>query len=68
MRFQVGDIVRIGKESEYYECDWRDNPKDMNGVITEFYEYGDDTRIMVVWDDGETNSYVELDLKLRGRN
>ena len=63
MRFQNGDIVRIAKSSHYYNNDeYGDNPRDMDGTITDVDE------IWVKWDNGQENVYEEHDLKLRRRS
>lgn len=61
MRHQVGDIIRIGKDSMYYRLNTKDNPKYINGSI---YEIGLGDSIRVKWDNGETNIYRECDLRL----
>ena len=61
MRFQEGDVVRIAKTSQYYNSNQSDNPRDMDGEIT------DVGAIWVKWENGTENVYVESDLKLRRR-
>lgn len=69
MRFQVDDLVRIAKDSEYYTDETR-NPKDTVGTISDIGQWGDsseDHQIHVLWFNGHANSYRESDLKLRRR-
>ena len=69
MRFQVGDIVRIAKSSEYYGTGVS-NPKDTEGKITSFdggWGFASH-EIQVDWDNGCFNNYSESDLKLRRRD
>ena len=66
MRFQVGDVVRIAKSSEYYSDD-TNNPKDVDGKIERFFNGIDDHKIRVGWSNGNHNSYRESDLRLRSR-
>jgi len=55
----VGDTVKISKNSNYYNYNTKDNPKDMEGIVTEYNSY-----IMVKWSNGWTNSYYEKDLEI----
>ena len=54
-KFKVGDRVKIAKTSQYYPYRSR-----ANGIITEF----DSDSIQVKFDDGNQNSYREIDLVL----
>ncbi len=74
-RFNQGDIVRISKDSEYFDEDYEEdgsgdihNPcANTNGKIRSFHaEY--DGSIVVDWDNGNGNSYYERDLRLVRRN
>ncbi len=62
MRFNVGDIVRIAKSSQYYGDDREWNPKDTDGAIRYIDE---DDGAVVHWNNGERCWYEENDLKLR---
>ena len=66
MRFQEGDIVRIAKDSEYYEGTNSYNPSDINGRITAIT--AGDHPINVDWDNNRRNRYRDYDLKLRSRS
>lgn len=55
MRFKVNDIVRVSKQSSFYNDDLYHVRKDTNGVIYE---------IISSWDTGETCKLREEDLKL----
>ena len=61
-RFNIGDVVRISKKSEFYNDTWDSNPKDMDGTVTlnNDWEHGH----QVEWDNGYNNAYDEDDLKL----
>lgn len=61
--FKIGDIVRIDKNSDWYD-QGNSNPINIDGVITDFID--EDLGIMVNWSNGETNSYNERDLILVG--
>ena len=63
MRFQNGDIVRIGKNTRYYGMS-ESNPRDMNGTTIEATSGLFGVCIDVRWDNGNINSYDEGDLKL----
>ena len=66
MRFNIGDVVRIGKKSVHYGGS-EHNPADMDG---EFYQYLPEEPgyiYRVRWENGNTNSYREEDLRLRRR-
>lgn len=73
MRFRQNDIVRISKDSEYFDEDYEDqcerdthNPcANTNGKITSCEDFGG---IFVRWDNGTGNSYYERDLRLVRRN
>lgn len=67
MRFQLGDRVKITRTSQYYygESGYENghNPStNVQGTIYEFYN--SNTRILVRWDNNNTNSYSEDDLEL----
>jgi hypothetical protein len=59
-KFKVGDKVKISNASEYYGIS-RNNPKDVEGVITSINE-GEDLSHYVAWSNGGTNSYDASDL------
>ncbi len=61
MRFMQDDIVKIGKDSDYYGtyC----NPKDVKGIIVGI-NTSPTLPIKVYWDNEEFNFYDEIDLKL----
>jgi hypothetical protein len=65
--FKVGDKVMIDSSSEYYsdELDLS-NPKDVEGTITEIEgeDWSGGLGIIVKWDNGRTNGYNKVDLKL----
>lgn len=63
MRFNMGDIIRIGKDSKFYVTGQPDNPRDMNGKILSIKH--NDESIKVRWDNGTVNWYNQCDLKLR---
>ena len=58
--FNIGDIVRIKKDSPYYGSSRPSNPKDINGVVQDI----DCGNLYVYWDNGYANSYREGDLEL----
>ena len=64
MRFNEGDIVRIGKKSEWYGLNAA-NPEDMDGEITDISD--DLFPIFVRWDNGKRGCFNEEDLRLRKR-
>lgn len=64
-KYEIGDIVRISKKSDYYGRH-SNNPKYVNGEVVEndrksSYAY------YVKWNNGRQNSYREEDLKLYRR-
>jgi hypothetical protein len=59
-RFKVGDKVKISNASEYYGIG-KNNPKDIDGVITSISEGGGLSHY-VAWSNGGTNSYNASDL------
>jgi hypothetical protein len=60
--YKVGDRVRIKNTSSYYVDNDRDNPKNINGIITEYDTSG--LPVSVKWDNGGYNGYNESDLEL----
>lgn len=65
MRFDVGNTVRISKQSEYYSEKRDVNPRDINGIITSTdCDSSDGYYIKVKWDNSRINYYTEKDLKL----
>ena len=61
MRFQTGDIVKISKQSEYYDTDVNYNPKDMAGKVIMIGNNG----VRVIWlHSNRSNGYKESDLRL----
>jgi hypothetical protein len=70
MQFKVNDKVRISKQSEYYNHNTGNNPKDIIGTI-EHITYSangnipyDSLCIRVNWSNGGSNSYAIQDLEL----
>ena len=59
-KFKVGDKVMINESSEYYGIS-KNNPKDVEGVITSINE-DEDLSHYVAWSNGGTNSYNASDL------
>jgi len=59
-KLKVGDKVMISVSSEYYGIS-KDNPKDVEGVITSLNE-GEDLSHYVDWSDGTRNNYDASDL------
>ena len=59
----IGKRVRIHKDSMYYNEMSRRNPKDIDGVITEFFD-DNDYIFVVIWDNKEYNHYRPKDLEL----
>lgn len=59
MEFNVGDIVRIARTSEFWEYDTQWNPRYIDGEI-----YDIDSTIYVRWSNNATNAYSEEDLEL----
>ena len=60
--FKVNDIVKITTTSEYYKTNDNSNPQNTEGKI---YKMDDcDLGILVLWNNGETNSYNSEDLEL----
>lgn len=66
MRFKVGDIVKISKQSRFYGRSKRD-PKDIEGEVIRNDIYGPYS-IRVKWYNKETFIYREKDLRLVRRN
>lgn len=62
MRFQVGDIVRISKDSEFYGTCEADHPKDINGEIVRIDQWDECTRVN--WLTGGWEYYQEDELRL----
>jgi len=64
MRFRVGDVVRLKKDSVFHDTDR--NPKNTNGRITNIST----VFAAIVWNNGHDNAYHESDLRLvkRGEN
>jgi len=60
-RFKVGDKVMISKASEYYGSS-KNNPTDIEGVITSIVGEDGSLPYYVVWSNGGTNSYDASDL------
>lgn len=60
MRFEVGDMVRISKDCHYY--DLLHSPQ-MNGVVKSYSLQGG-VSLKVNWENGNTYSYQEKDLRL----
>lgn len=63
MPFQVGDLVRISRASEYYSRTIPNNPRDIDGRIRNLRD-GGGHHIEVSWDNGHTNVYRHYDLEL----
>lgn len=61
MRFRIGDIVKISKDSSFYGISEKTNPRDVEGRIIEL-QIGN--WIRVAWNNGYKNSYFEIDLRL----
>lgn len=59
--FKIGDIVRIDKNSNYYD-EGDSNPINIDGVITNFMD--EDLGIIVKWSNDASNSYNKRDLVL----
>jgi hypothetical protein len=59
--FKIGDVVRIDKNSDWYD-QGSANPINIDGVITNFMD--EDLGILVKWANDETNSYNKRDLVL----
>jgi hypothetical protein len=60
--FKVNDIVKITTTSEYYNDNDNSNPQNTEGKI---YKIDDcDLGILVLWNNGKTNSYNSEDLEL----
>jgi hypothetical protein len=59
-KLKVGDKVMISKASEYYGIS-KNNPKDVEGVITSLDE-GEDLSHYVDWSEGGRNNYDASDL------
>ena len=60
--FKVNDRVKIATTSEYYVSDDSSNPQNTEGKI---YKIDDcDLGILVLWNNGKTNSYNSEDLEL----
>lgn len=63
----VGAKVKIKRSSKWYSDQDADNPKDTTGAITSFNLGADlegDFSIRVDWDNGYSNCYRLIDLKL----
>lgn len=61
MRFEIGDVVRISRDSEYYgQSNW--HPAGINGVIRSIEN--DSHPIGIVWDNYRGGYYSEEMLKL----
>jgi hypothetical protein len=60
--FQLGDTVRIRKDSIFY-MDGIDNPKDAHGIIIQVWQTAV-LPIKVRWGEKSTNSYYRKDLEL----
>lgn len=63
----VGAKVKIKRSSKWYRYDSQSNPKDTTGTITSFSLEADtagDFSTNVYWDNGCTNCYRLIDLKL----
>ena len=59
----IGDIVQIKQGTEYYRNSSVHNPKETNGVVSDFEE--DDVYFYrVQWANGQNNVYRESDLVL----
>lgn len=63
MIYEVGDKVTLSPKSCYWGEDTRYNPRDVLGVI---YLVASPNYCYVAWENGETNSYGEYDLKVLG--
>jgi hypothetical protein len=61
--YNVGDRVRIKNTSSYYVDNDKDNPKNINGIITE-YNVCYYLPVCVKWENGGYNCYNESDLEL----
>ena len=60
--FKVNDIIKITTTSEYYKDNDNSNPQNTEGKI---YKIDDcDLGILVLWNNGKTNSYNSEDLEL----
>jgi hypothetical protein len=60
--FKVNDIIKIATTSEYYKTNDNSNPQNTEGKI---YKIDDcDLGILVLWNNGKTNSYNSEDLEL----
>lgn len=62
--FKVNDRVKIATTSEYYVSDDSSNPQNTEGKIYKIIERGYDLGILVLWNNGKTNSYNSEDLEL----
>lgn len=63
----VGAKVKIKRSSKWYSCESRCNPRDTVGTITAFNlesAIKGDFSTHVGWDNGYTNCYRLVDLKL----
>ena len=58
--FDIGDIVQIKQGTEYYRNSSAHNPKETNGVVSDFEE--DVFFYRVKWANGQNNVYRESDL------
>lgn len=67
MRFQIGDIVKIAKTSEYYDSIESSHPRDIEGVVEEIDD-DEEFRINVEWTNETYNYYNEESLRLVKRN
>lgn len=62
--FNIGDSVKISKDSDYYEDDNEFNPTNLCGVITSKEIYEGSMLYVVLWHNGKENDYREEDLEL----
>ena len=60
--FDIGDIVQIKQGTEYYRNSSAHNPKETNGVVSDFED--DVFFYRVKWANGQNNVYRESDLVL----
>jgi hypothetical protein len=60
--FQLGDVVRIRPDSQFYGRDKRSNPAGVDGVIRSVGPEDERLRFMVDWKGLSSNSYAKEDL------
>lgn len=56
-QFEVGQVVKLAASCSYASTSSSMNPKNVEGIITEFKLIGGEDRYEIRWDTGSTNSY-----------